>query len=273
MPATPDFDLAAYLERIGFPGPVQPSLAVLQALHAAHHAAIAYENIDVLLRQPIRLDADSLHRKMVLGRRGGYCFEHNMYLQFVLAAMGFQVRAVAARVFWRALNGQVPPRNHMVLIVTLDEGDYLADVGYGPQMMWAPLRLEPLVEQPTPVGVYRLMPIGSEFLVQLRRKGRWAGRYQLSMHEQTPLDWDVVHYYMSTHPDSPFTRNLMAARSKRDARFCLINNRFQIHHGDGTAQRRILDTLEELEQVLLIDFELAIPENYGPELARIALRE
>src|SRR5205085_4206725 len=140
MLAMSDLDLAAYLSRINYSGPPQPSLAVLQALHAAHHAAIPYENIDILLRRPIWLDARSLQAKMISGQRGGYCFEHNMYFQFVLAAMGFSVRAVAARVFWRSLVGKVPPRNHIVLLVTLDDGDYLADVGYGPLMMWAPLR-------------------------------------------------------------------------------------------------------------------------------------
>src|SRR5947209_6673576 len=102
-------DLDVYLARIAYAGPRQPSLAVLEALHAAHHVAISYENIDLLLRQPIGLDVMTLHAKMTSGRRGGYCFEQNIYFQHVLVAMGFHVRAVAARVFWRALNGEVPP--------------------------------------------------------------------------------------------------------------------------------------------------------------------
>src|SRR5258705_11598322 len=105
MPAMGNLDLAAYFTRIAYSGPTQPSLAVLQALHVAHHGAIPYENIDVLLRRPVLLDAKSLHAKMTLSQRGGYCFEHNTYFQWALAAMGFSVRAVAARVFWRALTG------------------------------------------------------------------------------------------------------------------------------------------------------------------------
>ena len=268
-----DIDLDAYFARIAYAGPTLPSLAALQELHAAHHAAIPYENIDLLLRQPIRLDLVTLHTKMVLGGRGGYCFEQNIYFQRVLVAMGFPVRAVAARVFWRALNGEVPPRNHMVLLVTLYDGDYLADVGFGLLKMWAPLRVEPFVEQHTPIGVYRLTPVGQEFLVQLKRKGRWAGRYQLSMHEQAPADWDVAHYYMSTHPSSPFTTNLMAARSKGDARYCLLNNKLQIHHGDGTTQHRVLKSAEELKEVLRNDFDIALPENCAAEVARVALKK
>jgi N-hydroxyarylamine O-acetyltransferase len=187
--------------------------------------------------------------------------------------MGFSVRAVAARVFWRSLNGEVPPRNHMVLLVTLDDGDFLADVGFGPMKMWAPLRVEPLIEQETPIGLYRLVPAGQEFLVQLKRKGRWAGRYQVSMNEQAPADCDVAHYYMSTHPNSPFTTNLTVARSKGDARYCLLNNRLQIHHGDGTTEQRVLRSAEELERALRNDFDISLPENCVAEVARVALEK
>jgi N-hydroxyarylamine O-acetyltransferase len=270
-PLMSDIDLAAYFSRIAYTGPRQPSLAILQALHDAHHAAIPYENIDILLRRPVRLDAAALHAKIILNQRGGYCFEQNIYFQRVLVAMGFSVRAVAARVFWRALKNEVPPRNHVVLLVTLDDGDYLADVGFGPMKMWAPLRVAPLVEQATPIGVYRLMPVGQEFLVQLNRRGRWTGRYQLSMHEQVPADWDVAHYYMSSHPRSPFTTNLMAARSKGNARYCLLNNKLQVHHGDGMTDRRILGTPEELEAALRNDFNIAVPEHCGADIARVAL--
>ena len=266
-------DLDAYFARIAYTGPRQPHLAVLQELHAAHHVAIPYENIEVLLRQPVGLDLVTLHTKMILSQRGGYCFEQNVYFQHVLVAMGFRVRAVAARVFWRALNGEVPPRNHMVLLVTLDDGDYLADVGFGLLKMWAPLRVEPFVEQHTPIGVYRLLQVGPEYLVQLERKGRWAGRYQVSMHEQGPADWDVAHYYMSTHPSSPFTTNLMAARSKGDARYCLLNNKLQIHHGDGTAQHRVLKSAEELEEVLRNDFDIGLSANCATEVAHVALKK
>ncbi len=39
-------DLAAYLDRIGYSGPVAPDLPTLRALHAHHVAAISFENID-----------------------------------------------------------------------------------------------------------------------------------------------------------------------------------------------------------------------------------
>ena len=83
-----DIDLSAYFMRISYMGPQQPSLALLRALHATHHAAIPYENIDVLLRKPVSLDAEALQAKMIFRQRGGYCFEQNTLFYRVLAAMG-----------------------------------------------------------------------------------------------------------------------------------------------------------------------------------------
>jgi N-hydroxyarylamine O-acetyltransferase len=110
-----EVDLDAYFVRIGYSGPRRPTLAVLKAIHALHPASIPFENIDVLLKQPIRLDATSLHAKMVQKQRGGYCYEQNTYFQKILEATGFSVRSIAARVLWHAPLGTVPPRNHMLL--------------------------------------------------------------------------------------------------------------------------------------------------------------
>jgi N-hydroxyarylamine O-acetyltransferase len=52
------FDLDRYLSRIGYSGPTEPNLATLGGLLAAHMNAIPFENIDVLLGRPIRLDLE-----------------------------------------------------------------------------------------------------------------------------------------------------------------------------------------------------------------------
>ena len=60
-----DLDLPAYLLRIGYKGAAKPDHRTLAGLLAAHMNAIPFENIDVLLGQPIRLDLDSLQQKIV----------------------------------------------------------------------------------------------------------------------------------------------------------------------------------------------------------------
>ena len=49
--------LAAYLDRIGFEGPVRADLETLQRVHLAHQLSVPFENLDVQLRRPLTLDA------------------------------------------------------------------------------------------------------------------------------------------------------------------------------------------------------------------------
>ena len=50
------FDQDAWLDRIGYRGPREATLAVLRDLVYAHATAISYESIDVLLDRPPTLD-------------------------------------------------------------------------------------------------------------------------------------------------------------------------------------------------------------------------
>src|SRR5262245_43791188 len=124
---TESLDLDAYCARIGHAGPRAPSLDTLRAVHRAHLRAIPFENLDVVLKRPIRLDLASLQRKMIADRRGGYCFESNALLLHALRALGFKVTALAARVLYERPELPLPPRSHMLLKVDFSDGDWLAD--------------------------------------------------------------------------------------------------------------------------------------------------
>ncbi|HTI49430.1 MAG TPA: arylamine N-acetyltransferase [Planctomycetaceae bacterium] len=60
MPSPAAVDLGAYFERIAYAGPAEPTIETLHALHFAHSTHIPFENLDVLLGRPIRLDLESL---------------------------------------------------------------------------------------------------------------------------------------------------------------------------------------------------------------------
>src|SRR4051794_15409028 len=87
-------DLDAYLARVGYQGPLVPTADLLQALHRAQVYTIPFENLDIHLGRPIRLDAAALVAKLVQGARGGYCYELNGLFRLVLRWLGFppQVR-------------------------------------------------------------------------------------------------------------------------------------------------------------------------------------
>src|SRR5262249_21152493 len=94
-------DLTAYFDRIGFGGPAEPTLDVLQALVTAHTRTIPFENLDPVLGVPVDdLGPQALIDKLVHRRRGGYCYEQNGLFGYVLAEIGFRVRRLGGRVIW-----------------------------------------------------------------------------------------------------------------------------------------------------------------------------
>jgi arylamine N-acetyltransferase len=94
-------DLAGYFGRINYRGAAEPNLEVLQGLVTAHTQSIPFENLDPLVGRPVDdLSPEALLDKLVRRRRGGYCYEHNGLMGYVLAELGFRVRRLAGRVVW-----------------------------------------------------------------------------------------------------------------------------------------------------------------------------
>jgi N-hydroxyarylamine O-acetyltransferase len=83
-------DLAAYLDRVNWNGPTERTYATLSGLLEAHVAHIPFENFDVILGRPVRLDLEGLQSKLAMSRRGGYCFEHATLFAAVLERLGFE---------------------------------------------------------------------------------------------------------------------------------------------------------------------------------------
>ncbi len=124
-------DLDAYLARIGYTGPREPTLDTLHAVSMHHPTSIPFENLDVLLGRPIALTPEALMAKLVQARRGGYCFEQNNLLLLALRALGFNASLLGARVRGSILREEIPYRTHIIVKVTLPEGEFLADAGLG----------------------------------------------------------------------------------------------------------------------------------------------
>ena len=82
--------LAHIFERIGWTGPAPPTLATFCGVMAGHMTHIPFENLDVLLGRPPRLDVAGLQDKLVRAKRGGYCFEHMTLFSAALKAIGLR---------------------------------------------------------------------------------------------------------------------------------------------------------------------------------------
>ena len=138
-----------YFARIGYAGPTTPTLETLSGLMEAHVRTIPFENLDVLLGQPIELAPARLQEKLISNRRGGYCFEQNGLLLLVLESLGFVVTPLSARVRYQRPRDYTPARTHLFLRVTIDGIPWAADVGVGSMSLTAPVRFDVGGEQAT----------------------------------------------------------------------------------------------------------------------------
>ena len=218
----------------------------------------------------MRLDIEFLQQKLIRSRRGGYCFEHNGLLLHVLRALGFRVSGLAGRVVWNNPPDSIPPRSHMILRVELEEGTYLADVGFGSSPT-APLRLAPDIAQETPHESFRLLERAGHYTLQCNLKGHWTSFYMFDLQEQAPVDYQVANHYVSTWPTSHFVTSLIAARATADGRYGLRNNRLSIHRMNGESEQRVLTSAAEISAVLKDLFGVVVPDEpaFAAKLARL----
>ncbi|MGJ4897275.1 MULTISPECIES: arylamine N-acetyltransferase [unclassified Bradyrhizobium] len=255
------FDLDKYLVRIGYRGPLAPTLETLAGLQAAHVDAIAFEGIDPLLGRPVNIDLASVQAKIVDGRRGGYCFEQNALLKAALEAIGFAVTPLSARVRWR-LDADAPltPRTHMMLKVDLPEGPHLADVGFGSCLLDTPLQMVADIEQPTAMGTFRLTLSDGLYWLAAKQPAGWRTMYVFDLVPQIHADYVLGNWFTSTSPLTPFTSMLILERLTREARYKLVNRRLVIEARDGEVRsEQIIETPETLRSVIEEVFGLTLP--------------
>lgn len=255
------FDLEAYLGRIGYGGQRRPGLALLRALHWSHVNTIPFENFDIWLGRRIAIDLAAVSAKLVTARRGGYCFEQNRLFMAALDALGFKVRALAARVWWEHAGIGLPLHTHMLLEVACNGARYLADVGFGGLTPPQPLALDLGTELATTHETYRLAALGDETALEAKLPSGWTRLYSFADRTQPPQDFALGNWYVSTHPDSFFTQSMIAVRPVAGGRLIFQDGR-SAHRQFGQAEiaRRVGDAAD-LRALLAADFGLDLTEG------------
>ena len=252
------FDLDAWLQRIEWGGALRPDLATLAGLLDAHMSHIPFENLDVLLGRGVRLDLDSVQRKLVAARRGGYCFEHCTLFAAALEAIGFAPVRHSARVVVVAPRRE-SPRTHMFLTVPVAEGTFVVDPGFG--------ALAPRVPVPLREGV----PVraGTETHWMARDDGVWVLRTQTpdktvdcwvsAVEDDNLIDFEVGNHFTATHPSSSFVNRIMLRALTGDARVSVMNRDVTIRRGAESQMLQLPDRAA-LRALLAEHFGFDLPE-------------
>ena len=240
-------DAPAYLARIHYAGPTQANAETLRALHRAHLVAVPFENLDISLGRKITVDEAAILNKVVVLRRGGFCYELNGAFAALLRALGFQVTLLSARVA-RANGGEGPEFDHLTLRVDLEE-PWLADVGFGESFL-EPLRLEAGRDQLDPTGTYRLHAQAERLRMEKSLPdGNWKPQYSFSLQPRRLEEYAGMCRYHQTSPESSFTQNRICSRATPDGRITLSEMKL-ITTSNGEREERRLGSEEEWNSIL-----------------------
>ena len=234
------FDLDAYLARIGYRGPLAPTLETLSGLTRAHISRIPFENVDVLLGRGIHIDLDSISRKIVVEGRGGYCFEHGTLFQTVLERLGFTLTPHAARVVVIVPRHQ-SPRTHMFLTVEIDGERFMVDPGFGGHTAVVPVPLREGTEVRDGSDRHRMVRHDGEWVLEAEVDGKMTPLWTSTLEPQLPVDFQLANHWVSTAAASPFVNRLMLRALTPDGRTSVMNRDVTVLSAGKTEKYQLAD--------------------------------
>jgi N-hydroxyarylamine O-acetyltransferase len=247
--------VAAYLARIGYSGASLPTAATLRAIHRAHLFAVPFENLDIALARKIVVEEDTILRKVVELRRGGFCYELNGAFAALLRALGFRITLLSARVSGQG-GREGPEFDHLTLRVDLSE-PYLADVGFGESFL-EPLRLDLNEEQSDPAGRFRIVSSGQRLqLEKFDSEKGWRRQYSFTLEARQIEEFAGMCHYHQTSPQSHFTQNSICTRATPEGRMTLSGMKLILTR-NGLREERMLSSEQERADVLRAQFGIVL---------------
>jgi N-hydroxyarylamine O-acetyltransferase len=254
-------DVGAYLRRINYSGPTEPSEATLVAIYRSHLREIRFENFDVFLKGSVSVDLESIQDKIVYRGRGGYCYEQAQLFGAVLERLGFTVDRMLARV--GPDGGPARPRTHLTLRVQSGTGVWLADPGFGSSPP-GPLSMRqhrPGGPQEVDGWIYEVVP-GEEngdevWKLREYQAGEWVTLHRWDQGPTHPIDVVLSNHYTSTHPDSWFTSLPILIRRDPDAIRSILGRSYSVVRPGHVKERRVL-TDAEFAAALTDEFALKL---------------
>ncbi len=247
-------NLEQYLQRIKYTGSLEVNLETLVGVHRNHLLHIPYENLDIHFGRTMELSPTRAFEKIVLERRGGWCYEMNGLLAWALREIGFEVQYLAC-----AVGQNNASANHLALKVNLEQA-YLADVGFGNGL------LEPIPLSP---GVYKqqsrafaLEQHGEHWQFEIPSVGVGAigNSFDFRLEPQKPEHFQERCTYLQTSPESGFVRVVVCHRMFETGVQSLRGTVLQTI-SNGIETSRTLENRDDYETVLREVFDLQIDAN------------
>jgi N-hydroxyarylamine O-acetyltransferase len=223
--------------------------------------SVPFENLDIQLGIPIVFSVPSFYEKIVTRRRGGFCYELNGLFAWLLAELGFEVALLSGRV---VSSGQLSPEfDHLLLLVEQD-GQWIADVGFGDSCL-SPLRLDPALGDEQNGSGYSIAHAEGIWTVRRLRGEVWESQYVVSLTSRRLDEFAARNRFQQTSPESHFTRSTICSLATRTGRISLSGRRLIVTAGERRDERELRSS-EEYRSILMNEFGIALGER---EVARL----
>jgi N-hydroxyarylamine O-acetyltransferase len=256
-------DLDAYFTRLGISRPEKPTKAALFNLINAHQRAIAYENLDIhRYQKDVLLGTQDLFDKIILRKRGGFCFELSTLFSVLLKDLGYDVYSCKGKVFFEGVNHNFAM--HRCVIVRLEDGDYYCDVAFGGPVPSGPVKFEADLVQEIH---------GEAFVFRREPNDRWWRFHRVSSDgkEIRVVDIDLapvntedfvpLAHYASCRKQrmfTEFTDNLILNIRTDGGHYSIMNDSFVSNIG-GVRKEHKMESDKELRQILQQYFNMEPP--------------
>ncbi len=260
-------DTEKYLQRINFTGKRGVDLSTLCNLAIAHLHAVPFENLDIHFRTKMPLDPESLFDKIVIRRRGGYCFELNALFGTLLRELGFTVSFIAANVFGQNTEGRA--FDHLTLSVTFEDGPYLVDVGFG-DGFHEPMVLRANEQSEFGQRTFHVAKCAEIYRLECRKEGELAKGLSFELKPRIICEFTHMHKFHSSNPASWWTQELVASKATVDGRIALVGRRYTRRSGTEIDVRELTD--KEYIETLDKEFDIQIPYIPRPRASSFLMR-
>ncbi len=210
----------------------------LRRLHKKHLLSIPFENLDIYLGRPIFLSEDAFYEKIIIHKRGGFCYELNGSFAALLRSLDFKVRMLSARVASKS-GGFSPEFDHMTLLVTMKDR-WLADVGFGDSFT-EPKRLDYSGPQSENGRLYRVTRRDGGRLLSRRDREKNLGepQYLFSLRPRRLEDFVRRCCYQQTSPNSHFKKGRVCTLLTRNGRVTLTDTKLIVTRGSRRFERHV----------------------------------
>lgn len=243
-----------YLHRINCIQPVfTPSLSILKVLQKNHLLNVPFENLDIHSKNPIHLNVKKIYNKVVLNRRGGFCYELNSLFNELLVEIGFNTKLVSGRVYDKN-KGYGQEFDHLAVVVNINEKEYLVDVGFG-EFMFGPLEISLDKKQVDERGIFFIDNYKDDYLrINLVENDNVIPQYIFKPVARSLSEFQEMCNYHQSSDESHFTQKRLISIPTSNGRITITGNSLKIKEGSLSTEKEINE--DEFKQLLTTHFKL-----------------